>query len=212
MGVSMCEYARQRGITEGAVRKAIKSGRISKEPDGTIDVERADKAWLANTSAPRLDVPESNQPQQKQLIPVPKSATDITRDTLAKHGQALAEDDAITYHHAKEANEILKNELIRLDVDVRKGKLIDRQKVYDHIFQLARQERDAWLAWPTRIANQLAAEEANLNDPSCLQLLLERYVRDYISELGDIRPNFTREPVPIDDTDEAIDEADVNSV
>ncbi len=32
MGVSLREYARRRGVTEGAVRKAIKTGRVTPEP------------------------------------------------------------------------------------------------------------------------------------------------------------------------------------
>ena len=39
--MSMRAYARYRGISEGAVRKAINSGRITANADGSIDVDRA---------------------------------------------------------------------------------------------------------------------------------------------------------------------------
>jgi hypothetical protein len=49
MGVSLRAYARHREASDTAVRKAIKSGRIQTEPDGTIDVDKVDKQWALNT-------------------------------------------------------------------------------------------------------------------------------------------------------------------
>ena len=49
MGISNRHYARIRGVSETAVRKALKTGRIRSEPDGTIDVERANREWQLNT-------------------------------------------------------------------------------------------------------------------------------------------------------------------
>lgn len=45
MGLSRRAYARHRGVSDMAVRKAIASGRIAVEEDGTIDPEKADRAW-----------------------------------------------------------------------------------------------------------------------------------------------------------------------
>jgi hypothetical protein len=47
------EYARHRGVSHTAVRKAIASCRIELEPDGTIDPEKADAMWENRT---RTDV------------------------------------------------------------------------------------------------------------------------------------------------------------
>jgi len=45
MGLSRRKYAEHRGVSEKAVRKAIASGRITLEPDGTIDpVSLGDRA------------------------------------------------------------------------------------------------------------------------------------------------------------------------
>ncbi len=49
MSVSLREYARRRGVSHTAVQKAVAAGRISTEPDGTIDPDRADIEWEANT-------------------------------------------------------------------------------------------------------------------------------------------------------------------
>ncbi|MGD7355455.1 elements of external origin, partial [Ralstonia pseudosolanacearum] len=53
MGISIRAYARHRGVSDAAVRKAIAAGRITPEADGTIDTDRADAEWARNTEAPR---------------------------------------------------------------------------------------------------------------------------------------------------------------
>lgn len=50
MGISIREYAEQRGVSEAAVRKARDNGRITTEPDGTIDPATVDKQWSENTA------------------------------------------------------------------------------------------------------------------------------------------------------------------
>jgi len=49
MGLSRRAYAALRGVHESAVRKAIASGRITLEADGTIDAAKADAMWDAST-------------------------------------------------------------------------------------------------------------------------------------------------------------------
>nr|CUV34258.1 protein of unknown function [Ralstonia solanacearum]CUV38260.1 protein of unknown function [Ralstonia solanacearum]CUV62047.1 protein of unknown function [Ralstonia solanacearum] len=53
MGISIRAYARHRGVSDAAVRKAIAAGRITPEAGGTIDTDRADAEWARNTEAPR---------------------------------------------------------------------------------------------------------------------------------------------------------------
>ena len=49
MGVSRRSYAAHHGVSEAAVRKAIATGWITTLPDGTIDPDRADSEWGAQT-------------------------------------------------------------------------------------------------------------------------------------------------------------------
>lgn len=49
MGLSRRAYAALGGVHEGAVRKAIATGRITTEADGTIDAAKADAMWNAFT-------------------------------------------------------------------------------------------------------------------------------------------------------------------
>lgn len=47
--VTTGEYAKIRGITPQAVRKAIAQGRIRRLPNGKLDREEADRMWEENT-------------------------------------------------------------------------------------------------------------------------------------------------------------------
>ena len=53
MGLSIRAYARHRGVSHVAVKKAIDTGRITPLPDGTIDPDTADAQWAQNTLQPR---------------------------------------------------------------------------------------------------------------------------------------------------------------
>ena len=49
MSMSLRAYARHRGVALSAVQKAIASGRIHPEPDGSIDPIKADAHWYRHT-------------------------------------------------------------------------------------------------------------------------------------------------------------------
>jgi hypothetical protein len=69
-----------------------------------------------------------------------------------------------------------------------KGELVDRARAVAYVFELAREERDAWVNWPTRLAAVMAAELEL--DGQKLHAALERYVRYHLAELAEIRPNL----------------------
>jgi hypothetical protein len=69
-----------------------------------------------------------------------------------------------------------------------KGELIDRAKVVAHVFRLARDERDAWVNWPARVAAMMAAELGL--DQHQVHTVLECHVRSHLDELADVRPNL----------------------
>jgi hypothetical protein len=56
MGLSIRAYARYRGVSHVAVKKAIDTGRITPLPDGTIDPIAGDAQWAANTTPSRRSV------------------------------------------------------------------------------------------------------------------------------------------------------------
>jgi hypothetical protein len=90
----------------------------------------------------------------------------------------------MTFMQARTANEVLKAQERRVRLQQMKGELDDRAQV----FRLARDDRDAWVNWPARVAAVMAAELEV--DPHQLHTVLDRHVRDHLAELAEIRPNL----------------------
>src|SRR5467141_1790843 len=75
-GLSQRAYARHRGVTHRAVQKAIEAGRITRNPDGTIDPEKADAQWATNSdpASPARNKPPVPKPRAKgstEYVPPP---------------------------------------------------------------------------------------------------------------------------------------------
>jgi len=152
LGISRRQYARRRGCAESAVRKAIATGRIALEADGTIDPERADAQWAATSEPARVG-------------------------HMSKA--------SVTFVQARTATEVLRSQERRLKLQQMKGELVDRARAEALVFQLARQERDAWVNWPARAAALIAAELGI--DPAATQKVLEAHVRAHLEELAEVR-------------------------
>ena len=124
--LSIRAYAKHRGVTEAAVRRAIEYNRITVSPDGQIDPEIADKQWDENTHHEFAPRPHTNDDR----------INSITQSNRQK----------------KEALEIM---LKKLEYDEKSGKLIARAQVEIDVFNAARAARDKWLGTPHRIASQI---------------------------------------------------------
>jgi hypothetical protein len=184
------ELARQLGVSETAVRRAEKAGRIKREPDGSWDPARVKAAWSENTDqAQQRPKPSTRERsgRRARMKPVPEAALGAVRDTLREHGEPIAA-GAMTFMHARTANEVLNAQERRVRLQRMKGELVDRAKAVAQVFRLARDERDAWVNWPARVAAMMAAELEV--DPHQLHTVLERHVRDHLAELADIRPTL----------------------
>ena len=165
MGLSRRAYARHRGCDESAVRKAIAAGRISVEADGTIDPEKADAAWAANTSKIR-GVDDGAPAETKGKANGNGPVSELARIRAKKLGADTAK--------------------VELAVDRLRGGLVDRQAVGRVVFAFFRRQRDSWLAWPDRIGREMAAELAI--DPDEFMRVLRRYVIDHLADLSKSRP------------------------
>jgi hypothetical protein len=185
------ELARQLGVSETAVRRAEKAGRIRREPDGAWDPARVKAAWEGNTDpAQQRREPggrERRRPARSAVKPVPEAALGAVRDTLREHGEPVSA-GGMTFMQARTANEVLKAQERRLRLQQMKGELLDRAKAVPQVFRLARDERDAWVNWPARVAAMIAAELEV--DPHRLHTVLERHVREHLAELAEVRPSL----------------------
>ncbi|QLH38104.1 MAG: hypothetical protein HWD60_02725 [Defluviicoccus sp.] len=189
-GLSERDYARHIGRSRGSVQKLRAAGRLVFHADGSIDAtasdaQRARTADPARQRGPRVIVSE---PSVAAMKPVPEAAVGAVSETLKEQGLPTPSAGALTYLQARTANEVLKAQERRLRLQKLKGEVVDRAKAAALVFRLARQERDAWLGWPARIAATMAAELGVGTHE--LQAALYEHVRDHLQELSEIAPDF----------------------
>ena len=185
MGLSIRAYARHRGVTDTAVHKAIRSGRINALADGTIDPDQADAQWERNTSSPKTG---TQRPTVKVKVPEvdgevggggERSGAGNTSNSSSggTGGTSLLQ--------ARTVNEVVKAQTNKVRLARLKGELIDRPQAIAHVFKLARSERDAWLNWPARVSAQMAAKLEL--DAHTMHVALENAVREHLQELGNLQ-------------------------
>jgi hypothetical protein len=182
-GMSERQYAAHAGVSRGAVQKARAAGRLVLLPDGSIDARASDIRRAAATD-PSKQRARSSKPAR--LKPVPEAALGSVRETLKEQG--LPSGGNVTFVQARTAHEIAKAHLARLRLQRVKGELVDRARATALVFRLAREERDAWVNWPARIAALMAAELSV--EAHAVQKVLEAHVRAHLTELADMRPDF----------------------
>lgn len=128
MELSIRAYARHRNITEGAVRKALKTGRISKTKNGKIDPGKADKQWQQNSD--------------------PAQTKTIGNDPVT----------GPTYQQSRTVKEAYEARLKKLDYDLKVKKLIPADQVRVSAFNCARMTRDRILNIPDRVIPMLVGK------------------------------------------------------
>jgi len=181
-GLSERAYAARSGLSRGAVQKARKTGRLVLYPDGSINAAASD--------ARRAETTDPDQ-QMRAQGGVGTGGGDGAAGAVSGPG------DSASYLKARTALTVYQAQERQLSIQRKKGVLVDRARAETLVFRLARQERDVWVTWPTRVAAlmaaQLAAEmeaasgEAVTIETAILQRVLEAHVREQLTALADLR-------------------------
>lgn len=178
---SQREVARRLGISHTALQKAQRAGRIAPEADGSWDIDTV-RARLADSSDPTRKTATLGSPAAPAMPPaLPPSAAPIS----APAPEPLPRAAQNTFHDARTANEVLKAQERRLRLDERKGKLVDKARALLMVHRLAKEERDAILAWPARVAAEMAAELGV--DAHRLQTMMDTRLRQHLAARHDVR-------------------------
>ena len=161
-GMSERQYAAHVGLSRGAIQKAKDSGRLVQHADGSIDAAASDVHRAAMTDpAKQRGASEAVLTPAPKLKPVADTALSAVGDTLRENGLVPPVTGAgTTYLQARTANEVLKAQERHLAIQKKRGALVDRARAETLVFRLARQERDTWVTWPSRVAALMAAEVA----------------------------------------------------
>lgn len=170
---SQREAARRLGVSHTALQKAQRAGRIAPEPGGGWDLEKV-RARLAASGDPARGPTAASAPAQGAAPGA------VAPDPLPAPASGGA-----SFHSARTANEVLKAQERRLRLDERRGQLVDKRRALLLVHRLAKEERDAILAWPARVAAQMAAELGV--DAHRLQTLMDERLRRHLAERHDVR-------------------------
>jgi hypothetical protein len=172
MGMSIREYARHRGVSHEAVRKALRSGRIRQDAEDGIDPDQADADWEKNTRSSVVTTP----PQPVQVA---------TREATAASAQVGATDSPNTpsYQKARAVKEFYAARLAKLEYEEREGKLVNIDEINVQHFNRARRLRDRLLVIPHRLAARLAAE----TDVRTVEEMLDTALCEALEDLSGIR-------------------------
>ncbi|WP_281826211.1 hypothetical protein [Jannaschia rubra] len=192
-GMSERQYAAHVGLSRGAIQKAKTAGRLVLHEDGSIDAAASDRLRARTT-----DPSKTRKTAATKLKPVPEAAVSAVGDTLREQGMAApVTGGGTTFLQAKTAHEVLKAQERRIRLAKLKGELVDRDRATALVFRIAREERDAWVNWPARVAALMAAEltascseavghEVTI-ETAAMQKVLEAHVRAHLEELAQPR-------------------------
>ena len=164
MGISLRGYAKHRGVSHTAVQKAVASKRIKLDRDGKIDVEKADRAWEANTDpAHELRSSHSEQPAPIRL----QSLRDVPEEPSP--GLSVSGGPKQVYQNAKAVEASYRARLAKLEYEEKIGKLLPKDMIQQYIATFSQMVKDHALTQADRLASTMAA----LDDvASCHRVLL----------------------------------------
>lgn len=177
--VSGREFAREAGVSESMVRKAIESGRISRHASGKIDLDTQLTRFHGNRDDSKVRTPSkvrtAHPPEVRTRKEHPDNRTidgegvnGINGDingSLDDDDEGLEDPEVGGSQHASDGallrarirKEEYLGKLRQLEYRKRRGELVERSVVEKVYFEFARQTRDAVLNFPSRLAAIQAA-------------------------------------------------------
>jgi hypothetical protein len=210
--ISIREYARQLGCTDTAVRKAIAAGKIvdgvvdRDTPRPKIIAEVANREWgqyFKPNYGHNPALAERFVEPAKAPAPVAKTAPKPAPKPKPKYPafDALAvengwiEDDAdaadtgtdedggkVPFAELQRRHEAVKLRIAELNLQARRGELVETAKVYAALFSAGQEMRTAFLAVPDRIIDDLLAAPGRNEAHS----LLYRAIASVLESFADI--------------------------
>ena len=165
-GISIREFARREHVSDTLVHQALKQGRLAKRADGLMDPALVGTGWRAGARAGA-------------------SANADAKETLQPGGVAKG----VAYGEALRLKENWTALLRRLEYERKSGSLVEMSVAQGVVFELCREQRDAWLAWPAKVAPFIAMQ-FGIDDVDRLTSTLAAHVHEQLADLGEPEPRF----------------------
>ena len=177
--VSQREYARRLNVSNEAVSRAVGDGRIKKgwsEKERKIIVAHANAEWGALHMQSKI---EKYLPAANDGINQP--AAEGTGSTLNLHGGS-------SYGDAKRVGEILRTQMVALDLKERKGELVSKDEVYKQLFAYGQQLRNAFNTIADRHIDSILASKSRAEAHSILTSAIYDLLEGVTSKEFDFKP------------------------
>lgn len=187
--MNQSQYAQHSGVDRKTIGRWIKAGRFIVMDGDLIDVEASDAALKKNRDG--KDPRASNAKKKKTPAVIDEKTPaviddgdDEIEDTARKI--ILTEGADLTREEAARVRENYMALLAKLQYEKDSGQTIELVAAEEILFNAFRQQRDAWMNWPSRVAPLMAAD---LDVPAdrMTEVLIE-HVHKHISVLGE--PEF----------------------
>ena len=172
--ISQAEYARRRGCTEGAIRRAVRDGRIALF-DGKVDPVAADAQWARNTR-PRA----GSEPVGVVATAAPRAGSEQGGGASTSPPGREEEDGSGGYWASKARREAAEADLAELKLAEQRGSLISVKAVSDQLALDYATTREGLLQLPSRLGSTLAAE----TDPAAVERLLRAEIHQALTRLA----------------------------
>jgi hypothetical protein len=170
--ISLREFARRLSVTEGAVRKAIKDGKIVKgvqydeKNRPAILLVVAAKEWGRNFNPA--------YPRNEVFYGKLEAASEGGTPAPESQGRSLVE---IKKMHAE-----IKLQLEAIELRKAKNELVDKKKVYAQLFAMGQEVRAAFQAIPDRVTDTVLAAR----DRAEAHKVISDAIADTLTQLSDI--------------------------
>jgi len=156
--MTISEYARHRGCSHEAVRKAIDRGRIPTEldPKGKrhlIDPVEANKCWDQNTNKAKQKGGAAVRKKYVKDTSESDSKSEDDEEPESEESKALPR-----YNESLKKKEYYKAEMARLEYEEKHGTLVKAEEVKKAAFDSARKLRERLYNIPDRLSQILAVE------------------------------------------------------
>jgi hypothetical protein len=186
-GVSKRQLARLLGVSDTAVRKAEKAGRIKVGADGLFDPVEARRAWGASTDPTRTRVrAPANHSAHLPAVAAIRTEQDAV-DAITLIRRVLSEEGAdsagtIDFGMARTAETILKARERELKMAERRKQLVPMAKVTEHVAKAFIGFRQSVQRLPSRHVAAIAAEVGC--DPGRLDAALSKAIASELDVLS----------------------------
>ena len=179
--ISIGAAAKAIGVNKSTLSRQIKAGSI-RSHGGKVRLSEVFEDRAANidlTQSRRKPAGAARGPIDATISP--SDATDPESDAT----DVLLDGRLVSFAEAQRLKENYLGRLRQLEFETKSGRLIDADVAKARVFELARQERDALVNWPARVAPLIAAELAT--DQVALAVALEKHVRQFLAERSEPR-------------------------